>query len=228
MTASIRVDAVLFDRDGTLIVDVPDNGDPAAVRTVAGARRAVDRVRRAGLPAAIVTNQSGLARGRFGERDLDRVHARVDELLGPFAAIEHCPHGPEAGCGCRKPRPGLVLAAAARIGIDPRRCLVVGDTAADLGAAEAAGAIGVLVPNERTRRDEVTAAPRVAADLAEAVDRWALGPPTTHGQPSLRSRPQSRRLHNGFGGKNGIGPVAATENSGLAAAAVAGHAGWQP
>ena len=169
-----RIDAVLFDRDGTLIVDVPYNGDPAAVRAVAGARQAVDRLRRAGISVAIVTNQSGLARGRFGERDLARVHARVDELLGPFDAIEHCPHGAEDGCGCRKPRPGLVLAAAARLGVDPRRCLVVGDTAADLGAAEAAGAVGVLVPNERTRRDEVAAAPRVAADLAEAVDRWAL------------------------------------------------------
>jgi histidinol-phosphate phosphatase family protein len=177
MPTSERIDAVLFDRDGTLIVDVPYNGDPAAVRTVAGARWAVDRVRRAGLPVAIVTNQSGLARGRFDERDLGRVHARVEELLGPFDAIEHCPHGDDAGCACRKPRPGLVLAAAARLGVDPRRCLVVGDTVADLGAAEAAGAVGVLVPNERTLPDEVVAAPRVAADLAEAIDRWALAPP---------------------------------------------------
>jgi histidinol-phosphate phosphatase family protein len=176
MIAAPPIDAVLFDRDGTLVIDVPYNGDPAAVRPVSGARRAVDRVRRAGLAVGIVTNQSGLARGRLGERDLARVHARVAELLGPFAAIEHCPHAPEAGCGCRKPRPGLVLAAAARLGVDPRRCLVVGDTAADLGAADAAGAVGVLVPNERTRREEVAAAPRVAADLTEAVLRWALAP----------------------------------------------------
>jgi histidinol-phosphate phosphatase family protein len=189
MPTTERIDAVLFDRDGTLIVDVPYNGERDLVRTVAGARRAVDRVRRAGLPVAIVTNQSGLARRRFDERDLARVHTRVEELLGPFAAIEHCPHGPEAGCACRKPRPGLVLAAAARLGVDPRRCLVVGDTAADLGAAEAAGAVGVLVPNERTRRDEVVAAPRVAADLAEAVDRWALGGTNRAGPP------RTRRLH---------------------------------
>jgi histidinol-phosphate phosphatase family protein len=177
MPPSKRIDAVLFDRDGTLIVDVPYNGDPAAVRTVPGARRAVDRARRAGLSVAIVTNQSGLARGRFDERDLTRVHARVEQLLGPFDTIEHCPHRDEAGCGCRKPRPGLVLAAAGRLGVDPRRCLVVGDTAADLGAAEAAGAIGVLVPNERTLEAEVAAAHRVAADLADALDRWALAPP---------------------------------------------------
>jgi histidinol-phosphate phosphatase family protein len=177
MPTSERIDAVLFDRDGTLVVDVPYNGDPAAVRAVAGARQAVDQARGSGLSVAIVTNQSGLARRRFDERDLARVHARVEELLGPFDAIEHCPHGDDAGCGCRKPRPGLVLAAAARLGVDPRRCLVVGDTAADLGAAETAGAIGVLVPNERTLPNEVEDAPRVAADLAEALDRWALAPP---------------------------------------------------
>lgn len=170
--------AVLFDRDGTLVADVPYNGDPGAVHPVAGARRALDRVRHAGLPVGIVTNQSGLARRLFTEDDLARVHARVDELLGPFAAIEHCPHGEEAGCACRKPRPGLVVAAAARMGVDPRACLVVGDTAADVGAADAAGALGVLVPNRRTRAEEVRAAPRVAQDLGEAVDRWAVGAPT--------------------------------------------------
>lgn len=166
------LDAVLFDRDGTLIVDVPYNGDPTNVRAVPGAPQAVARVRDAGLPVGIVTNQSGLARGCFAEADLARVHDRVTELFGPFAAIEHCPHDDHARCSCRKPAPGLVLAAAARIGVDPAACLVVGDTAADVGAAEAAGAVGVLVPNARTRCREVRAARHAARDLAEAVDRW--------------------------------------------------------
>lgn len=168
------VEAVLFDRDGTLIADVPYNGDPAAVRPVPGARRTLARLRSAGVPVAIVTNQSGIARGWFTEVDLRRVHARVDELLGPFGAIEHCPHGDADGCGCRKPRPGLVLAAAARLGVDPGACLVVGDTVADLRAAEAAGAVGVLVPNDRTRHEEVRDASRVARDLGEAIERWAF------------------------------------------------------
>ena len=69
MRRSQAVEAVLFDRDGTLLIDVPYNGDPAAVRPVPGARLGVDRLRRAGLPVGIVTNQSGLARGLYDARD---------------------------------------------------------------------------------------------------------------------------------------------------------------
>jgi histidinol-phosphate phosphatase family protein len=170
------VDAVLFDRDGTLVVDVPYNGDPTRVRPVAGAPEVLRRLRAAGVAVGVVSNQSGVARGLFTEADLARVHARVEELLGPFEAVEYCPHGEGDGCRCRKPRPGMVRAAAARLGIDPARCLVVGDTAADVAAAEAAGARGVLVPNEVTRPEEVAEATHVAADLAEAVDRYVLGP----------------------------------------------------
>jgi histidinol-phosphate phosphatase family protein len=163
------VEAVLFDRDGTLVVDVPYNGDPDRVRLVPGARRAVDRVRQAGLGLAIVTNQSGLARGLFTADDLARVHDRVVELLGPFGAIEHCPHDDTAGCACRKPRPGLVLAAAERLGVDPAACVVIGDIGADVEAAQAAGARSVMVPTPVTREEEVAAAPVVAPTLREAV-----------------------------------------------------------
>ena len=169
------VQAVLVDRDGTIVLDVPYNGDPARVTPVPGAVEALDRVRAAGLPVALVTNQSGLARGFFTDRDLAAVTARVDDLLGPFAAVEYCPHGEDDGCACRKPRPGMVLAAAARLGVDPAACVMVGDTAADVAAAEAAGALGVLVPNAVTRPEEVAAARHVARDLAEAVDRYVLG-----------------------------------------------------
>lgn len=170
----LRADAVLFDRDGTLVVDVPYNGDPSAVRPVPGARRAVARVRAAGLAVGIVTNQSGIARGLFDEADLARVQARVAELLGPFDVVLHCPHGERDGCACRKPRPGMVLEAAARLGVDVARCVVIGDTAADVGAADSAGAVGVLVPNAVTLPEEIEAAPRVARDLDAAVTRWAL------------------------------------------------------
>jgi histidinol-phosphate phosphatase family protein len=134
----------------------------------------LDRLRAEGVAVGIVTNQSGIARGLFGEDDLARVHARVEELLGPFGAVEHCPHGEADGCACRKPRPGLVLAAAARLGVDPAACVVIGDIGADLAAAEAAGARGVLVPTPATRPEEVHAAARVARDLGEAVRRWVL------------------------------------------------------
>jgi HAD superfamily hydrolase (TIGR01662 family) len=104
--------AVLFDRDGTLVVDVPYNGDPAKVRPVPGAGAALDLLRAAGIPAGVVTNQSGVARGLITAGEVQQVNRRIDALLGPFAVWQVCPHGPADGCPCRKPRPGMVLAAA--------------------------------------------------------------------------------------------------------------------
>jgi histidinol-phosphate phosphatase family protein len=163
--------AVLFDRDGTLVEDVPYNGDPELVTPMPTARAALDRLRAAGVPTAVVSNQSGVARGLLAPADVDAVNARVEALLGPLGPWAWCPHGPADGCDCRKPAPGLVLRAAARLGVDPSRCAVVGDIGADVDAARAAGARAVLVPTARTRREEVAAAPEVARDLEDAVDR---------------------------------------------------------
>jgi HAD superfamily hydrolase (TIGR01662 family) len=174
-------DAVLFDRDGTLVVDVPYNGDPGRVVPMPGAREALDRLRAAGLKAGVVTNQSGLARGCFDAGQLAAVNRRVEELLGPFGTWQVCPHDDRAGCRCRKPGPGLVEAAAAELGVDPRRCVVVGDIGRDMAATLAAGAAGILVPTAVTRPEEVAAAPDVAADLGAAADlilrRQALAEP---------------------------------------------------
>jgi histidinol-phosphate phosphatase family protein len=99
------------------------------------------------------------------------VNARVEELLGPLGPWSWCPHGPADGCDCRKPAPGLILRAAARLGVDPARCVVIGDIGADVQAARAAGARAILVPTPVTRADEVAAADEVAPDLTAAVDR---------------------------------------------------------
>jgi histidinol-phosphate phosphatase family protein len=165
----VPVRAVLFDRDGTLVEDVPYNGDPALVRPVAGAAQAVAALRRAGLRTGVVTNQSAVARGMVTRDQVDAVNARVDHLLGPFDTWQVCPHGPEDGCTCRKPEPGMVAAAAAQLGVHPYEVVVVGDIGADVEAAHAAGARAVLVPNDRTLADEVEAAPVRAASLGEAV-----------------------------------------------------------
>jgi HAD superfamily hydrolase (TIGR01662 family) len=165
------VRAVLFDRDGTLVHDVPYNGDPALVRPVPGARAALDALRGAGIAVGIVTNQSGIARGLVDAAQVDAVNARVAELLGPFDVVAVCPHGPDDGCPCRKPAAGLVLDAARRLGLAPWECAVVGDTGADVEAGLTAGARAVLVPTAVTLPDEVDAAPAVAADLAGAL-RW--------------------------------------------------------
>ncbi|MEV4121329.1 HAD-IIIA family hydrolase [Micromonospora sp. NPDC049645] len=160
---------MLLDRDGTLIEDVPYNGDPEKVRPVPGARAALDRLRAAGLRLAVVTNQSGLARGYFTGEQMRAVHARVEELLGRFDAWLICPHDDADGCDCRKPAPGLVHAAARELGTTASRCVMVGDIGRDVAAALAAGAAGVLVPTPVTRPEEIAAAGWVATDLPAAV-----------------------------------------------------------
>lgn len=169
-SGGVLFDAVLLDRDGTLVEDVPYNGEPEKVRPMPGAREALDRLRAAGLRLGVVTNQSGLARGCFTAGQMGRVHARIEELLGPFDTWRVCPHDDGAGCGCRKPAPGLVRAAAADLGTTPGRCVVVGDIGRDMTAALAAGASGVMVPTPVTRAEEVAAAPHTAPTLPAAVE----------------------------------------------------------
>jgi HAD superfamily hydrolase (TIGR01662 family) len=156
-------EAVLLDQDGTLVVDGPYNGDPERVVPIDGARGALDRLREAGVPLGVISNQSGVARGLLTAE-------RVDELLGPLRAWAYCPHGPDESCSCRKPAPGLVKRAAAQLGTDPSRCVVIGDISSDVEAARAAGARSILVPTPRTRQEEIDAAPEVATDLGAAVD----------------------------------------------------------
>ncbi|WP_435864348.1 HAD-IIIA family hydrolase [Streptomyces sparsogenes] len=175
--------AVLFDRDGTLIEDVPYNGDPGRVRPMPGARAAVEAVRGRGLSLGVVSNQSGVARGLLTRERVVAVRRRVEELLGPFGVWAVCPHGPDDGCGCRKPAPGLVHAACAELGVDPARAAVVGDIGADLAAARAAGARGVLVPTSVTRPEEVAAAEESAPDLLTAVRRLLDAPPGPEDAP---------------------------------------------
>ncbi|KAB8182599.1 HAD-IIIA family hydrolase [Microbispora catharanthi] len=170
---------MLFDRDGTLIHDVPYNSDPERVEPVAGAREALDRLRAASIPVGIVTNQSGVAKGLIAPEALRAVNDRVDALLGPFDVWEICRHDDGDRCDCRKPAPGLVLRAARRLGVRPEDCVVIGDIGRDVEAARAAGARGILVPTPVTLPEEVAAAPEVASDLAAAVDLVLGGIPLT-------------------------------------------------
>lgn len=168
--------AILFDRDDTLVHDVPYCADPDRVEPVGGAAEALGRVRAAGVATGVVTNQSGVARGLISPEALTAVNARVEELLGPFDTWQVCTHDEDGGCGCRKPAPGMIRAAAEALGVRPRDCVLVGDIGADVAAARAAGARAVLVPTARTRPEEVRHArthAAVAPDLDTAV-RYAL------------------------------------------------------
>jgi histidinol-phosphate phosphatase family protein len=167
--------AVLLDRDGTLVEDVPYNADPSRVVPVPGAAEALARLRAAGVQLALVSNQSGVGRGLMTLAQVDAVNRRLEDLVGPLGPWLVCPHAPDGGCACRKPAPGLVLAAAAALGIDPAGCVVIGDIGADVDAALAAGARPILVPTAVTRPEEVAAAPEVVDSLTAAVDLLLAG-----------------------------------------------------
>jgi histidinol-phosphate phosphatase family protein len=147
---------VLFDRDETIVVDVPFNGDPERVEPAPNARALLDRLRTMGLPLAIVSNQSGIGRGFVTSEQVDAVNRRVDELLGPFAGFFVCPHAPEDACECRKPKAKLILDAARALGVEPSCCVVVGDRESDVEAARNAGAIPLRISGP--------------AELAQAVE----------------------------------------------------------
>jgi HAD superfamily hydrolase (TIGR01662 family) len=168
-----RAVAVLFDRDGTLIRDVPYNTDPSRVEPMPTAVEALRLLRDAGLRVGVVTNQSGIGRGLISPGQAKEVDEQVRRLLGPFDAWAVCPHTPEDGCDCRKPRPGLVYQAAAELGVRPEDCIIVGDIGADVAAARAAGSRSVLIPTPSTRIEELAGA-RIATDLLAAA-RWIAG-----------------------------------------------------
>jgi histidinol-phosphate phosphatase family protein len=169
--------AVLFDRDGTLMHDVPYLADPEEVRPVAGAAAAVGRLRARGVPIGVVSNQSGVARGLIRPGQLAAVNSRLETLLGPFDTWQVCEHGPQDGCRCRKPSPVMIRRAARDLGVDAADCVYIGDIGADVQAALQAGAQAVLVPTAATRPAEVAHARQSAAvceDLPAAV-AYALG-----------------------------------------------------
>ena len=173
--------AILLDKDGTLIDDVPFNVDPDRVRLSHGAAQALSRLRDAGYALAVVSNQSGVALGRFPADALDGVALRISELLSPAGvAIEgwhFCTHAPDAGCPCRKPRPGLLLQAARTHGLDLPRSWMVGDILDDIEAGHRAGCRGaVLIDNGNEtvwKPGEARVPDHRAADLLSAA-HWIL------------------------------------------------------
>jgi histidinol-phosphate phosphatase family protein len=139
------IKAVLFDRDGTLIHDVPYNGDPALVRPINGIAQSLAGLRLAGVLLGVVTNQSAIARGMLTLNQVATVNTEVERQLGAFDTWQICPHQDADECSCRKPRPGLIFQAALALHVRPAECLVIGDRSTDIAAAAAAGAVGLLV-----------------------------------------------------------------------------------
>jgi D-glycero-D-manno-heptose 1,7-bisphosphate phosphatase len=143
--------AVFLDRDGTVVEERDYLRDPADVHLVPGAAEAIGRLRDAGLAVVLVTNQSGIARGLYGEADFravqDRLVALLREANAAVDATYHCSHHPDftGPCECRKPGPGMYLAAARDLALAPERSWFVGDKLTDVEAASRFGGRGILV-----------------------------------------------------------------------------------
>jgi histidinol-phosphate phosphatase family protein len=147
--ASIPERAVLLDRDGTIIAERHYLNAPEDVELLPNAARGLAHLAGLGFRLVVATNQSAIARGLLTEARLAEIHARLAALLAAdgvrLDAIHHCPHHPEAGCSCRKPGTAMVDAAAAEIGFDPRRSVVIGDKFCDIALGAALGVPAVLV-----------------------------------------------------------------------------------
>ena len=141
---------LILDRDGVINFD-----SDAYIKSVEewiplpGAIEAIAQLSKAGWTIAIATNQSGIARGYYAVAALDAMHARLRALVaeqgGEVGLIVYCPHGPDEGCACRKPKPGMLQTIAKHYGADLAQCWFVGDSLGDLQAAQAVDSQPVLV-----------------------------------------------------------------------------------
>jgi len=171
--------AVFLDRDGTLNVEKHYLYRREDWEWIPGAIDAIARLNVAGIPVIVVTNQAGIARGLYGDADVDRLHEMADDDArragATIEAFYHCPHHPDYGarvaCDCRKPEPGMLLRAAAEHALDLARSFIIGDRESDIEAGRRCGATSLLVATgygERTRRERGVDAPYFPS-VVEAV-----------------------------------------------------------
>lgn len=149
---------VVLDRDGVINFDSDKYIKSAEEWTpIPGSLEAIARLTQAGFRVVVATNQSGLGRGLFDMTTLnamhEKMHKAVNQLGGRIDAVFFCPHAQDAGCACRKPKPGMLLEIAERFKLSLADGPAIGDSLRDLQAASAAGARPILV---RTGKGEKT------------------------------------------------------------------------
>ncbi len=170
--------AVFLDRDGVLVKPHVRDGQPQAPRSAAemeilpGVREALARLKQEGFLLIVVTNQPELSRGTLAAEALDEMHQTLRREL-PLDDILVCPHDDPDECACRKPKPGMILDAARRHAVDPRRSFLVGDRWRDVDAGHAAGCTTVLIEYGYSERPPSRPAHIVVRSLPEAA-RWIL------------------------------------------------------
>jgi D-glycero-D-manno-heptose 1,7-bisphosphate phosphatase len=164
---------VILDRDGTIVVDKDYLDDPAGLVFLPGAAEALRWLWERGFRLVVITNQSGVARGRFDLQRLEEIHRRLNEMVALAGArlegIYFCPHGPDDGCPCRKPRTGLLEQAARELGFDLSSVIVVGDKESDIELGRRVGAPTILIADANAPAPGATAASFVVSDLCAAA-----------------------------------------------------------
>lgn len=184
---------VVLDRDGVLNEEAPNRGfisAPGEFRWLPGALDALKELHGAGIRLSVATNQSGVGRGMMSIEQVERVNTEMRHQAlrhgAAIAAVFVCPHEPAAGCGCRKPLPGLIEEALANAQVAAEETLVVGDDLRDLEAGERAGAATALVLTGKGRSNEQAARERgvaiyqdlpalVRAVLSDTIGRRSMG-----------------------------------------------------
>jgi D-glycero-D-manno-heptose 1,7-bisphosphate phosphatase len=164
---------VLLDRDGTIVVDRGYLDSAAGLQFLPGAAEGLRLLTTQGYRLAVITNQSGIGRGKFPIERLHEMNARLTAMVREAGArlegIYFCPHAPQEKCGCRKPAPGLITQAAAELRFDPKAAVVIGDKDSDIECGVRAGAMTVLItPGKAVGRAGIKA-DAVAADLIGAA-----------------------------------------------------------
>jgi D-glycero-D-manno-heptose 1,7-bisphosphate phosphatase len=172
---------IVLDRDGVINQD-----SDAYIRSVdewipiEGSLEAIARLNHGGYTVVVASNQSGIARGYFDIETLSAMHRKMDSMLasvgGRVDAVFYCPHGPDDGCSCRKPKPGMLLEIGQRFNVPLSNVIFIGDSVADIKAATSASAKTMLVRTgkgikaEKILQAQYKAAIPVYDDLAAAVD----------------------------------------------------------
>ncbi|OGA38746.1 MAG: D-glycero-beta-D-manno-heptose-1,7-bisphosphate 7-phosphatase [Betaproteobacteria bacterium RIFCSPLOWO2_12_FULL_62_13] len=169
---------VILDRDGVINYDSPSYiKSPDEWKPIPGSLEAIARLNQAGYHVVVATNQSGVSRGLFEMAALnainDKMHRALGQVGGRIDAIFFCPHAQDAGCNCRKPRPGLLEEIARRFNVNLKGVPSIGDGLRDLEASAAVGAEPILVltgKGQKTRQEAaLPPGTLIFADLAEAV-----------------------------------------------------------
>jgi len=171
---------VFLDRDGTLLNERGYLSDPSKMAFYPNVIKSLKSLRKAGFKLVLVTNQSGIGRGFFTEKQFRTVHHRFTSLLKKKGAridgLYYCPHHPQAGCACRKPKTTLARKAARHLNLDLQQSYMVGDQTRDMIFAHRLGGKGILVltgSGHRCRLPALKWASKVSSNMSTAT-RWIL------------------------------------------------------